>query len=117
MNKGKNRIKTSYFSYYNPLKRGVRIALRSKVNDSLITGLRIVDSILPVGRGQRQLILGDRYTGKTSIYLSLLLHCNYLSLSGSIEGLGTKRIFGIHIGINQNPSKSSKLMIPYPLLR
>ena len=34
-----------YFSYYNPLKRGVRIALRSKVNDSLITGLRIVDSI------------------------------------------------------------------------
>ena len=40
----------------------------------------------------------------------MLLHCNYLSLSGSIEGLGTKRIFGIHIGINQNPSKSSKLI-------
>ena len=35
------------FSYYNLLKRGVRIALRAKVNDSLITGLRIVDSILP----------------------------------------------------------------------
>jgi len=33
-----------------------------------------------------------------------------LTLSGSIEGLGTKRIFGIHIGINQNPSKSSKLI-------
>ena len=92
------------------MKRGVRIALRSKVNDSLITGLRIVDSILPVGRGQRQLILGDRYTGKTSIYLYIILHCNYLSLLGSIEGLGTKRIFGIHIGINQNPSKSSKLI-------
>ena len=99
-----------YLSYYNILKRGVRIALRSKVNDSLITGLRIVDSILPVGRGQRQLILGDRYTGKTSIYLSLLLHCNYLSLLGSIEGLGTKRIFGIYIGINQNLSKLSKLI-------
>ena len=97
-------------SYYNILKRGVRIALRSKVNDSLITGLRIVDSILPVGRGQRQLISGDRYTGKTPIYLPLLLHGNYLSLSGSLEGLGTKRIFGIHIGINQNPSKSSKLI-------
>ncbi len=96
------------FIYYNPLKRGVRISLRSKVNDSSITGSRIVDSILPVGRGQRQLIIGDRYTGKTSIYLSLLLHCNYLSLSGATEGLGTKRIFGIHIGINQNPSKSSK---------
>ena len=99
-----------YFSYYNPLKRGVRIALRSKVNDSSITGLRIIDSILPVGKGQRQLIPGDRYTGKTPIYLSLLLHCNYLSLSGPIEGLGTKRIFGIYIGINQNPSKSFKLI-------
>ena len=76
----------------------------------LITGLRIVDSILPVGRGQRQLISGDRYTGKTPIYLPLRPHRNYLSLSGSIEGLGTKRIFGIHIGINQNPSKSSKLI-------
>ncbi len=91
-------IRMCYFSYYNLLKRGVRIALRSKVNDSLITGLRIVDSILPVGRGQRQLILGDRYTGKTTIYLSLPLHSNYLSLLGSIEGLGTKRIFGIYIG-------------------
>ena len=50
-----------YFTYLGLLKRGVRIALRSKVNDSLISGLRIVDSILPVGRGQRQLLLGDRY--------------------------------------------------------
>ena len=98
------------FSFHNLLKRGVRIASRSKVNDSLITGSRIVDSILPVGRGQRQLILGDRYTGKTPIYLSLALHCNYLSCSGPIEGLGTKRLFAIHIGINQNPSKSSKLI-------
>ena len=99
-----------YFSFHNLLKRGVRIASRSKVNDSLITGSRIVDSILPVGRGQRQLILGDRYTGKTPIYLSLALHCNYLSCSGPIEGLGTKRLFAIYIGINQNPSKSSKLI-------
>jgi F-type H+-transporting ATPase subunit alpha len=92
------------------LKRGVRIALRSKVNDSIITGLRLVDSILPVGRGQRQLILGDRYTGKTTIYLSLILHCNYLSLLSSIEGFGTKKIFSIYIGINQNLSKLSSLI-------
>ena len=43
-------------SYNNALKRGCRIALRAKVNNSIITGLRVVDSILPVGRGQRQLI-------------------------------------------------------------
>ncbi len=45
------------FAYYNLLKRGVRISLRSKVNDCLISGLRIIDSILAIGRGQRQLIL------------------------------------------------------------
>jgi F-type H+-transporting ATPase subunit alpha len=84
--------------------------VQSKVNDSLIIGIRLIDSILPVGRGQRQLILGDRYTGKTSIYIPTILHCNYLTLLGSIEGLGTKRIFGIYIGINQNLSKLSKLI-------
>ena len=54
-------------SYNNILKRGVRIALRSKVNDNLISGIRLIDSILAIGRGQRQLILGDRYTGKTPL--------------------------------------------------
>ena len=69
-------------SYNNLLKRGVRIALRAKVNDSLITGLTVVDSILPVGRGQRQLILGDRYTGKTSIFLSLMHGCYWFTKKG-----------------------------------
>jgi len=76
----------------------------------LITGLRVVDSILPVGRGQRQLILGDRYTGKTSIFLSLLITLNRLNFLVAIDGFGTKRLFGIYIGMNQNLSKLSKLI-------
>ena len=40
-----------------------------------------------------------------SLLILLLLHCNYLSLLGAIEGLGTKRIFGIYLGINQRPNK------------
>ena len=40
-----------YEWYTNLLKRGCRIALRAKVNDSIITGLTVIDSILPVGRG------------------------------------------------------------------
>jgi len=98
------------FTYNNLLKRGVRIALRAKVNDSLITGVRVVDSLLPVGRGQRQLILGDRYTGKTSLFLSLLITSNTVNFCGSIDGLGTKRLFGLYIGMNQNLSKLSKLI-------
>ena len=98
------------FSYDNLLKRGIRIALRAKVNDSLITGLRVVDSLLPVGRGQRQLIIGDRYTGKTSLFLSTLLQSIAMNILGSIDGLGTKRLFGIYVGLNQSLNKISKLI-------
>ena len=98
----------------NLLKRGPRISLRAKANDNIITGSRVVDAILPVGRGQRQLILGDRYTGKPSISLPLLISSSVLNSSGSIDGSGTKRLFGPYIGINNNPSKLSKLI--YSLL-
>jgi F-type H+-transporting ATPase subunit alpha len=40
--------------------KGARIALRAKVNDTLLTGITAIDALLPIGRGQRQLILGDR---------------------------------------------------------
>ncbi len=76
----------------------------------MIGGLRVFDSILPVGRGQRQLILGDRYTGKTSIFLRLLITPNMLNLSGSIDGFGTKRLSGPYTGMNQNPNKLSKIL-------
>ena len=60
------------------------------------------------------LILGDRYTGKPSISLPLLISSSVLNSSGSIDGSGTKRLFGPYIGINNNPSKLSKLI--YSLL-
>jgi len=44
-----------------------------------------------------------------SIYISFLLYSNYLGILGSIEGFGTKRVFGLYIGINQNLSKLAKL--------
>ncbi|MCP3958722.1 MAG: hypothetical protein GY719_12785 [bacterium] len=85
--------------------------MRAKVNDSLVMGLRIIDSLLPIGRGQRQLILGDRYSGKTSIYLVLLIKNNSFSVLGSIDGFGIKRIIGFYVGINQNLSKLSHVTI------
>jgi proton translocating ATP synthase F1 alpha subunit len=87
-----------------------RIALRAKVNDSLISGLTIIDTILPVGRGQRQLILGDRFTGKTSIFISFIIYSNRFNYLGSLDGFGSKRLFTFYIGINQNLSKLSLLI-------
>jgi len=104
------------FNFNNLLKRGTRIALRAKVNDSLITGLRVVDSLLPVGRGQRQLILGDRYTGKTSLFLSSLLHSNIVNIMYTIDGFGSKRLFGLYIGLSQSLNKLSKLISSFNLI-
>jgi hypothetical protein len=89
--------------------RGPRVALRGKVSDTLATGLTGVDSLLPIGRGQRQLVLGDRLTGKTSIFISAVLLNNYNNLLGSIDGFGAKRLFSLYIGVCQNLSKLYKL--------
>jgi F-type H+-transporting ATPase subunit alpha len=92
------------------LNKGVRIALRAKVNESVVTGLSIVDTILPIGRGQRQLILGDRNTGKTSIFMNTLISSAKINYLGTIDGFGSKRIFGIYVAINQNLSKLVKFI-------
>jgi F-type H+-transporting ATPase subunit alpha len=54
--------------------------------------------------------LGDRFIGKTSIYLTLVLLHNIFNYINSNDGLGCKRLFAIYIGINQNLSKFNKLL-------
>jgi F-type H+-transporting ATPase subunit alpha len=50
------------------------IVERSPVNKSLETGILVIDSIVPIGRGQRELLIGNRYTGKTAIAIDTILH-------------------------------------------
>ena len=47
---------------------------RSAVNEPLQTGIKVIDALIPVGRGQRELILGDRQTGKTAIAIDTILN-------------------------------------------
>lgn len=63
------------------------IVERSPVNASLETGILVIDALIPVGRGQRELIIGNRNTGKTAIALDTILHqknenvyCIYVSI-------------------------------------
>jgi len=56
------------------------------------------------------LILGDRYTGKTPIFSSLLIKVNSNNILASIDGFGTKRLIAIYIGINLNLSKLCKII-------
>jgi len=63
------------------------IIQRSPVNESLETGILAVDALVPIGKGQRELVIGNRFTGKTALVLDTLLHqkgknviCIYVSI-------------------------------------
>jgi len=61
--------------YYRPIESPApTIMQRSPVNTPLETGILAIDSMIPIGRGQRELIIGDRQTGKTSIALSSIIN-------------------------------------------
>jgi len=60
---------------YRPLEyKAPGIVARQPVNEPLMTGLKAIDSMIPVGRGQRELIIGDRKTGKTAIAIDTILN-------------------------------------------
>lgn len=73
---------------YRPVEAAVAgITQRSPVNQSLESGLLAIDALVPVGRGQRELIIGNRNTGKTSVVLDMIVHqsnqnviCIYVSI-------------------------------------
>ncbi len=61
--------------YRRPLEfRAPGIAERQPVNEPLQTGIKAIDSMIPIGRGQRELIIGDRKTGKTSVAIDTIIN-------------------------------------------
>lgn len=69
---GKAAIKTS--TYYPIEKIAPGVITRQSVNRPLQTGIKAIDGMIPVGRGQRELIIGDRQTGKTAVVLDTILN-------------------------------------------
>lgn len=69
---GKGPIKSEQ---YRPVERiAPNVAIRQSVNTPVQTGIKAVDSLIPLGRGQRELIIGDRSTGKTAITLDTIVN-------------------------------------------
>jgi len=80
---------------------------RKSVHQSLATGLKVVDSLIPIGKGQRELIIGDRKTGKTSIALDAIINQSNLSKS---ETLASKKTISIYVAIGQKRSSIVQLV-------
>ncbi len=64
-----------------------RVMTRERVSQPLMTGIKAIDSMIPIGRGQRELIIGDRQTGKTAIAIDTIInqkgqdvHCVYVAI-------------------------------------
>ena len=81
---------------------------RKSVHEPMATGLKSVDAMIPVGRGQRELIIGDRQTGKTAIALDTILNQkSYNDAAGDDE---SKKLYCIYVAIGQKRSTVAQLV-------
>ena len=87
----------------NPIEReAFGVMDRHAVNTPLHTGIKAIDSMIPIGRGQRELIIGDRYTGKTTLAVDTILN-------QKSEPQETRPIC-IYVAIGQKESKTARLV-------
>ena len=91
---GKGSIKTQVRYPVEKIASGV--ISRQSVNTSLQTGIKAIDALIPIGRGQRELIIGDRNTGKTTIAIDTIIN--------------QKDVICIYVAIGQKTSKIAQLV-------
>ncbi|CAL4317528.1 ATP synthase subunit alpha [Buchnera aphidicola (Neophyllaphis podocarpi)] len=85
---GKESIKHQYF--YPVEAEAPGVIDRESVNEPLQTGYKSIDSMIPIGRGQRELIIGDRQTGKTSIAIDTIINQKYFGVKCIYVAIGQK---------------------------
>ncbi|KAG4221118.1 ATP synthase subunit alpha, partial [Phytophthora cactorum] len=79
---------------------------RQSVNQPVQTGLKSVDAMVPIGRGQRELIIGDRQTGKTAVALDAMLNQKRWNASND----ETKKLYCIYVAVGQKRSTVAQLV-------
>jgi F-type H+-transporting ATPase subunit alpha len=98
---GKGPIKESKF--YPIERKALGVIDRQPVTEPLQTGIKAVDALIPIGRGQRELIIGDRQTGKTVVALDAIINQKYTHTKEAQER-GIKPVFCVYVAIGQKGS-------------
>ena len=81
---------------------------RKSVHEPMATGLKAIDALIPIGRGQRELIIGDRQTGKTAVALDAILNQkSYNEAAGDDE---SKKLYCIYCAVGQKRSTVAQLV-------
>ncbi len=79
------------------------VIARQPVKEPLQTGIKAIDSLIPIGRGQRELIIGDRQTGKTTVALDTIIN-QKSTHTAEAASLGINPVFCIYVAIGQKAS-------------
>ena len=82
------------------------IIARQSVHEPMESGLKAVDSLVPVGRGQRELIIGDRQTGKTAVAIDTIINQKSINAQGD----KSKSLYCIYVAVGQKRSTVAQLM-------
>ena len=91
-------------TYEMPLERTAPgVIYRQPVNEPLQTGIKAIDSMIPIGRGQRELIIGDRQTGKTSVAIDTIINQKKFFDAGN-------PVFCIYVAIGQKGSTVANIV-------
>ncbi len=104
---GKGPIKTDK---YLPIERkALGVIQRQPVKEPLQTGITAIDAMIPIGRGQRELIIGDRQTGKTAVAIDTIINQKYTH-SEEAKSLGIKPVYCIYVAVGQKESTVAQVV-------
>ncbi len=79
---------------------------RQSVNEPMQTGLKAIDSLIPIGRGQRELIIGDRQTGKTAVAIDTIINQKEINNSDDEK----KKLYCVYVAIGQKRSTVAQIV-------
>ena len=101
---GKGPIKTT--KRYRAQLKAPGILPRKSVNQPVQTGLKSIDAMVPIGRGQRELIIGDRQTGKTAVALDAMLNQRRWNNTND----ESKKLYCVYVAVGQKRSTVAQLV-------
>lgn len=101
---------TVQFDKYMPIERkALGVIARQPVKEPLQTGITAIDAMIPIGRGQRELIIGDRQTGKTAIAIDTIINQKFTHTEEA-KKYGIKPVYCVYVAIGQKNSTIAQVV-------
>jgi len=104
---GKGEVPTE--KYMSIERKALGVVDRQPVVEPLQTGITAIDAMIPIGRGQRELIIGDRQTGKTAVALDTIINQKYTHTEEA-KSVGVEPVYCIYVAIGQKSSTVAQVV-------